>query len=165
MDVSVECGKQQLQLTLLVSRGKGQALMGRNWIQRLKLNWSKVNRIDDPVKKLCYEYKEVFSSDLGHIKGVKDKLYVSPEATSKFCKACPILCALQEAVDRKLNELQQQRVLLPAQHSEWATPIVCIPKKDGSVHNCRDYKLSIHGWTWISIHYPNTGFVFKASER
>ena len=28
-------------------------------------------------------------------------------------------------------------------YSEWASPIVLVPKKDGSLHICGDYKVSI----------------------
>ena len=30
-------------------------------------------------------------------------------------------------------------------HSDWAAPIVAVPKKDGGFHICGDYKVTVNG--------------------
>lgn len=153
--VNVQCEKQQLRLPLLVCRGKAPALMGRDWIRVLNLDWSKVNRlvISDPVEQVCAEHRAVFGAELGCAKGVTATLRVSSDAKPKFCKARPVPYALREAVDKKLIDLEQQGVISPVQHSEWAAPLVCIPKKDGSVRICGDYKVTINQWLDVD-QYP-----------
>lgn len=57
---------------------------------------------------------------------------MAPEAKPKFCKARPVPYGLREAVNKKLIE--------------WAVPLVCIPKQDGSIRICGDYKEMINPW-------------------
>lgn len=59
INVQVQNGVQDLRLTLLVSRGKGPALMGRDWIRVLNLDWSQVNHIRDPVPWTCHRCRRV----------------------------------------------------------------------------------------------------------
>ena len=49
--------------------------------------------------------------------------------------------ALKEAIEKDLERLG---VVEPIRHSEWAAPIVPVPKADGSVRICGDYKVHDH---------------------
>ena len=49
--------------------------------------------------------------------------------------------ALKLKVEEELWRLQNEGILTKVELSEWATPIVPVPKKDGSIRLCRDYKL------------------------
>jgi len=87
--VTAQCRNQTERLTLLVSKGSGPTLMGRNWIQYLHLDWSRVNHVPvaDPLTELREKYSQVFNADRGVISGVKAKLRVMENAKPKFCKA------------------------------------------------------------------------------
>ena len=54
-------------LKLVVVEKVGPALMGRDWLAIVKLDWSKVCRIsgNGKVKPLLEKYKEVFTGNLG----------------------------------------------------------------------------------------------------
>ena len=43
-----------------------------------------------------------------------------------------------------MNRLEATGVIKKVMHSEWAAPIVPVPKKDGKFHNCGDYKVTIN---------------------
>ena len=47
-------------------------------------------------------------------------------------------------MSQELNQLEQQGIISPVTHSEWADPIVPVPKKDGKSRICRDYKTTIN---------------------
>jgi len=53
---------------------------------------------------------------------------------------------LSAAVDKQLDKLLEKGVCSPVEYSEWATPIVCIPKTNGEVRICGDYKVTINPW-------------------
>ena len=52
--------------------------------------------------------------------------------------------ALKEKVGQELDRLERERVIERVQFSDWATPIVPIVKKDGSVRICGNYKTMIN---------------------
>lgn len=90
---------------------------------------------------------------LGMVKGVQAKVHVSEKAVPKFCKARPVPYALRDAVDKHLVELEEQGVITPLEYSEWASPIVCLPKKTGKVRICGDYKVGVNEWVEVD-QYP-----------
>ena len=50
----------------------------------------------------------------------------------------------QGVVERELDSLVQAGIVKPFRNSEWAAPIVVVPKKDGRVRICGDYKVTIN---------------------
>ena len=53
-------------------------------------------------------------------------------------------CALRATVEKELRRLQNEGILTNVERSDWATPIVPVPKKDGSFRICGDYKGTVN---------------------
>lgn len=51
---------------------------------------------------------------------------------------------MKEAVEEELDRLERAGVLEKVKSSNWAAPIVCIPKTDGKVRICGDYKATVN---------------------
>ena len=47
--------------------------------------------------------------------------------------------AYREVIQKELAEMERDGIIQPSS-SEWASPIVLVPKKDGSLHMCVDYR-------------------------
>ena len=58
-----------------------------------------------------------------------------------FCYAAPLL---RPAVERELERMQSEGIIIPVEFSEWATPLVCVPKPDGTVRLCGDYRTTVN---------------------
>ena len=61
-----------------------------------------------------------------------------------FLTARPMPFALKLKVGVELRRLQNEGSLTKVEWSEWATPIVSVFKKDGSVRLCGDYKVTVN---------------------
>ena len=145
VDVDYEGGKYSLPL--LVVSGEGPALLGRNWLEEIKLNWPRIKQLTSHDKRLgeiLQKHAQLFGKDLGTLQGTKAKIHVDPTATPIFHKARPVPYALREKIEQELERLEKAGTIEPVQYSEWATPIVPVMKSDGTVRVCGDYKLTVN---------------------
>ena len=74
----------------------------------------------------------------------KATLKLLPDVQPKFHRPRPVPFALKEAVERELDRLEEAGVIEKVTHCEWAAPVVVVPKKNGTVQLCGDYKVSIN---------------------
>ncbi|GFW47334.1 retrovirus-related Pol polyprotein from transposon 17.6 [Trichonephila clavipes] len=89
---------------------------------------------------LLSKFSDVFSSVPGSAKVKGHSVSLMPDFVPKKLKPYRIPIALQEEVNKQINDLLQLGLIEPSE-SEWAHPIVCVSKKDGSVRLCVDYRL------------------------
>ena len=75
---------------------------------------------------------------------VKLKLVVPENTPAKFFKPRPVPYAIRGAIERDLERLENLGVIEKINYSDWAAPIVTVPKSDGSVRICGDYKVTIN---------------------
>ena len=66
MNVEFVYGHQQLTLPLLVIKGNGPSLLGRDWLSELKLNWREINTLMGvKLDGILAQHKEVYQEGLG----------------------------------------------------------------------------------------------------
>ena len=159
--VKVTIKDNTVSLPLVVIKGDGISLLGRNWLEQIKLDWheiAKINGITKPsyqkkLDDLLKQYEEIFRDELGKCKQIKAKLHVKPNTVPKFYHPRPIPLALKEKVEEDLNRLERLGVISKVETSEWATPTVPVRKPNGSVRLCRDYKVTINPYLNVN-QYP-----------
>lgn len=86
----------------------------------------------------------MFSDDDTGIKQFVAEISVKPEVVPIFRKAYSIAYALMDKVNVELNKMQSQGIIYPVKHSEWASPIVVVTKKDGTIRICTDFKTTVN---------------------
>ena len=101
---------------------------------------SKTETLSDILKR----HEKVFNKGLGTIKGFKADIKLQDGAEPVFCKSRPVPYALRQKVEEELDRLESQGVVKKVERSDWASPIVCVPKKDGSLRIFGDFKVSIN---------------------
>ena len=148
LQVSVKYGAQTITLPLVVVKGSKVPLLGRNWLEHIKLNWSEVFTVQetDPVKRLTDKYSKLFDENNGKIINMKAHITLQEQAKPVYRKARPVPYALKKPLETKLNSLEQQGILEKVEHSSWATPVVLVPKPDKTIRLCGDYKVTINPW-------------------
>jgi hypothetical protein len=128
----------------LLGRQWMNALFGKQWLENLSVNHVESHSPQEEIQTILGKYKSVFGEDLGTLKEIKAKFSLKPDTKPKFCKARPVPHSLKPAVDIELDRLQNLGILKPVDHSEWATPIVVVPKKDKTVRICGDFKVTLN---------------------
>ena len=63
-------------------------------------------------------------------------------------KPRPVPFALREKVKKEIDRLIGKGVLQAVENSEWATPIVPVPKSNGQIRLCGDYKVILNPSTY-----------------
>ncbi|RWR98496.1 hypothetical protein B4U79_13970, partial [Dinothrombium tinctorium] len=148
VEVNVEYGRQKATLPLVVIKGNGTALFGRNWMSDLKLDFEVLTcnsvRTDSRLADLLKKYQDLFKDELGTVKGFEAKIVLREEAKPKFCKARQIPLALKNKVEKELERLEKAEIIEKVSYSDWASPIVVVPKPDGSVRICGDFKQTVN---------------------
>ena len=118
------------------------------WLGVICIDWASIKAIalghPIAVGDLVEQYSEVFASGIGTMKHVKAHLSLREGAQPRFCRPRTVPYALKQTVGRELDRLEESGVLRRVSHAEWAAPIVPVPKKDGSIRICGDYKVSIN---------------------
>ena len=74
----------------------------------------------------------------------KAKLQMKPDSQPKFHKPRPVPFAIRDAIGEELDRLEAEGITERVNHSEWAAPIVAVPKKDGKFRICGDYKVTVN---------------------
>ena len=77
------------------------------------------------------------------MKGIEADIPVCEGASQIYFKSRPVPCTLKETVEAELNKLEENGVIVKVEQSDWASPIVVVPKSDRSVRICGDYKVTI----------------------
>ena len=113
IEVPVMYNDQSYTLPLMVTPGRKHALMGRDWLKFIGLNWTNIFNITDSVgvNGLVHRYADLFNS---HTEGIKDhqaKLTLRQRVTPVFQKAHSVPYSLRAAVDAELDYLMGCSIL------------------------------------------------------
>ena len=144
--VTVEYNAHKYELPLVIVKGDKPALFGRNWLEKIKLDWENILSIskDNPVDRLEKKYPKLFDVGHGKINNFKATIALQPGAQPVYRKARPVPYELKRKVEAELDCLEQQGIIKKVKRSSWAAPIVVVPKTDKSIRICGDYKVSVN---------------------
>ena len=152
MSVQVQYEEQESQLPLIVVDCKGPPLFGRNWLRKIRLNWMCIKQVSTGLDRLLKRYGDVFHNELGTLQGIQAKLVVQENTTPKFFKPRSVPYAIRGAIEKDLERLESLGVIEKVNYSDWAAPIVPVPKADGSVRICGDYKVTVNPVLQVDQH-------------
>ena len=138
--------QQKRVLPLIVVDGDGPPLLGRNWLKDVQVNWHNIFLVSktDTLSDILRRHDKVFNKGLRTIKGFKADIKLQDGAKPVFCKARTVPNALRQKVEEELDRLESQGVVKKVERSDWASPIVCVPEKDGSIRICGDFMQGVH---------------------
>ena len=146
LQVLAKYQSQEARLPLIVAKGDRPVLLGRNWLQKLRLDWSNIFKLtqENAVEGIISRYNTLFDRGYGHLKQFKASIKLKDHAQPIFQKARPVPYALKGKVEQELQRLEEDNIIYRVNQSEWAAPVVLVPKKDGSLRVCGDYKTTVN---------------------
>ena len=129
------------RLGLLIVECLGPSLLSRDWLARLNVNCCRQNKVcsSDGLDGILTNHTSVFKDELGHINGVRAKIYIKPGASPKFCRARTVPFALRDKVEQEFSRLQEHVIIEPVRFADSAAPVVPVMKNDGKIRICGDY--------------------------
>lgn len=134
-------------LCVIVAKGNGPNLLGRDWLAPLNININ-INFVSNTdkfeIESLLARHADVFKDGLGTYRGQPVAIHLKKGATPTFLKARPVPFAIKERVEKEIDRLEHEGVLKPTSYSEWATPVVPIIKKSGEIRLCGDYRSTVN---------------------
>lgn len=162
--VNVKYDKYEGKLDLYVVEHTEYLLFGRDWLRIVPLNWNSLvkhftackvhevndkceeydHQVNDDLSKVLHQHESLFDDRLGKLSNVKAHITVKKEANPVTTRPYKVPFAMKAKVEDELDRLEKCGVLTPIEYSEWSTGIVAIPKKDGSVRICGNYKTTVN---------------------
>lgn len=135
-------------LTILVIKEEGPSLIGKTWLKASNLFWPNINMVKSGSKEeLIKMFPDVFADGIGTIKGPPVSVKLKNDVKPVFLRARTVPFALRKATDLELERLSNEGILKSVDNSDWASPIVIVPKPNGAVRICGDYRATVNAST------------------
>ena len=124
----------------------GPRLLGRNWLCYIQLDWKKIHAVSKSLKliDLLHDNSHLLREELGEIQHYEASLQIRPDVCPRFFKARLVPFAIKPSIEDELDELEASGVIKKVEHSQWAAPIVPVPKKNGKFRICGDYNATVN---------------------
>ena len=81
---------------------------------------------------------------MGKLNDFKATISLKEGHSVKYFNPRPVPLAQRDKVETELNRLVKLGILSPVTYSDWATPIVVVPKSDGTVRVVGDYSVTVN---------------------
>ena len=101
---------KRAELELTVVSGSGPTLMGRDWLSKLRLDWSPLHQVKPNTEKLqeiLDKHGTIFNDILDFVKGTVAKIHMDASATPNFYRPRLVPYALRNKVEQELERLEQ----------------------------------------------------------
>ncbi|XP_061727739.1 uncharacterized protein K02A2.6-like [Cydia pomonella] len=135
------CGATHTLDIYVVCNGSAP-LLGRDFISKFNLELAPI--YCNNINAVEQNFPQLFSDNLGCFNKYQVKLTLKEGSKPIFFKARPVAFALRDKLSKEIDRLVDLNVLVPVEHSEYASPIVPVLKRNGSVRLCADYSVSIN---------------------
>ena len=89
------------------------------------------------LEGLVSKHQGLFDGKLGLLKGVKAHIEVVDGANPVYTR---VPSALRPNVAQELDRIAKAGVITPVTSCDWATGVVVVPKKNGAIRLCGNYK-------------------------
>ena len=178
-EVSICYGKLSTIFSAVIIRNVScPAILGRDWLSVLAPNWgitllphlynegevglisrqetcmSVQSSIEEYVQSLSVKFPKVFSKQSNDkpIEYIKVNLNLKENVPPVFHKAYTVPYALRNEVGLELDRLESKGIITKVKTSDWASPLVLVPKGNGKIRLCADFKATLNKFLKVDQH-------------
>lgn len=173
INVKITFKNKSIQDEIYIVPENYPALLGRTWIRRLGIKLNQVNSIqelltnaktyqpdiDSESKEILNDFADIFEEKIGRVPNYQIKLKLREGAKPVFYREREIPFALRDVVEAELESLEKEGIISKTESSDWGSPLVVIPKSDGGVRLCVDYKIGVNK-RLVDAHYPARKIIY-----
>lgn len=144
-------------LNMYITNIDREPLMGREWIRQFNvqlaetLDIESVN-ISQEIKNMLQDYTKSLDSSYTKIKKIQARLAIRDDTRPIFCRARKVPFKLMPLVEKEIEKLVDRGILIKTNTSAWATPVVPVLKKDGTVRLCGDFSMTLNKHLLVDEH-------------
>ena len=91
------------------------------------------------VRDVLRPFKDMWTGELGSVKVTQHRIKLKPDPKPVFSQPYRAGPKAREVEEQEVNKMLDADVIERAK-TEWATPVVLVPKSDGSLRFCMDYR-------------------------
>ncbi|CAF5016786.1 unnamed protein product, partial [Rotaria magnacalcarata] len=91
----------------------------------------------EKIKQLIHKFPDVFNEQPGRTKKLQHQINLVPDAQPVNSPPFRYAPTRKQIIEQNLNEMLDQGIISPST-SPWASPVILVPKKDGSLRFCID---------------------------
>ncbi|UYV65035.1 K02A2.6-like [Cordylochernes scorpioides] len=139
----VKVNNRNITMELLVVEGPGPNLIGREAFDQIGIGLEWIN-YGDSVCQITEEFMDVFKDKLGQYRGPPIHIKIKTLGKPTFLRARTLPYAIKPKVEEALRKMEEQGILTPVEFTRFATPIVPVLKRDGSIRICGDYRSTVN---------------------
>ena len=114
----------------------------KEWFDKIEIGDNKTPTNEkEKLLAIILKYTKCFSThdgDIGRTNIIQHKIEIEGEKPRR-CAVRPLNPAMRDVLKRELNELLKND-LIQESRSDYASPVVMVRKKDGSIHFCIDFR-------------------------
>ncbi|BES98989.1 Hypothetical Protein NTJ_11805 [Nesidiocoris tenuis] len=162
--VTVSYKKVKQLLDLYIIDLEKDSIVGRDWIRSLNIdlnqipcsNISTIRTAFSPqreAKLIFSKFSDVFEKKIGTVPNYTVSLQFRNDARPVFLKPRTVPYAIKEQVETEIRKLEAEGIIEKTNSSAWGTPLVVIPKPNGELRLCADYKVTVNSQL-LDSRYP-----------
>ena len=147
--VRVDYNGRTHMLPLLVAKGEGPNLLGRNWFKNLGFAVVAVEGVNKVMDVSNFEqfvrtFPAVSSTTIGCYNGEPVSIHVDSTKPPKYHRARPVKLPLTTKMEEGIQANVDRGIWVPITNSNWASGLVPVTKRNGEMRLCGDYKATVN---------------------
>lgn len=163
---------KEIRGTLFIVPAGHDTILGRTWIRKLQIDLQAIDRLQQKnqqqaptlnvtempsLNTLLQKYSSICERKVGCVPNVIIKHQIRENEKPIYVRERPLPYALRKPTEEALQQWEKWGIIEPCGTSDWGSPLVIIPRADGRIRPCIDYKCTLND-KLVASNFPQKKF-------